>query len=369
LMAPTGRAAKRLSESAQLPAQTLHRGLGFQPHTRQFNRDAEHPLEADMVIVDEVSMLDQVLAYHLIKAIAHGTRLVLVGDPDQLPSVGPGNVLSDLIRSEICPVITLNQVFRQSGGSRILHSAHAIRKGEIPDLKNHPKADFFFMSREDPNEIANTIVELAIDRLPRHFHLDPFTDIQVLSPMHRGPCGVEHLNELIEERLLGRDTPGILRYGRLWRRRAKVMQTRNNYDQEVFNGDIGFVSDVNTIDQNVSVTMDGREVVYPFQDLDELVPAYAISVHKSQGSEYPAVIVPVSMQHRLMLRRNLIYTAVTRAKRILILVGAPKALRMAVETVDHEHTRCTGLRFRLQADLATGGTTIAPESELLQEEY
>ena len=369
LMAPTGRAAKRLSESAQLPAQTLHRGLGFQPHTRQFSRDAEHPLEADMVIVDEVSMLDQVLAYHLIKAIAHGTRLVLVGDPDQLPSVGPGNVLSDLIRSEICPVITLNQVFRQSGGSRILHSAHAIRKGEIPDLKNHPKADFFFMSREDPNEIANTIVELAVDRLPRHFHLDPFADIQVLSPMHRGPCGVEHLNELIEERLLGRDTPGILRYGRLWRRRAKVMQTRNNYDQEVFNGDIGFVSDVNTIDQNVSVTMDGREVVYPFQDLDELVPAYAISVHKSQGSEYPAVIVPVSMQHRLMLRRNLIYTAVTRAKRILILVGAPKALRMAVETVDHEHTRCTGLRFRLQADLATGGTTIAPESELLQEEY
>jgi len=348
LVSPTGRGAKRLSEAGGVPAQTIHRALGYQPRTRSFSRGQDSPVDAAMVIVDETSMLDQVLAYHLLKAIRPATTLVLVGDPDQLPSVGPGNVLADIIASGICPVVRLEQVYRQTGDSQILDVAHKIRRGEAPELaRAAADTDFFFVSRSDPQEVAAMVVELATRRIPERFGLDPLRDVQVLSPMHRGPCGVTRLNQLIQERLQPDRGAALFRSGYLWRRGDKVMQVRNNYDLDVYNGDIGFVTDINTIDQRVTVEIDGRGVAYDFAELDELVPAYAISVHKAQGSEYAAVVVPVVTGHAIMLRRNLLYTAVTRARRLLVLVGSARAVHMALRNVFVEE-RFTGLRARLE---------------------
>ncbi|MDR3554698.1 MAG: ATP-dependent RecD-like DNA helicase [Syntrophobacteraceae bacterium] len=331
LAAPTGRAAKKLSEATGRPAATIHRLLEFSPRTGGFQRNENKPLAADLVVVDEVSMLDIVTAAHLLKAVPPHAVLILVGDCDQLPSVGPGNVLGDIIASGKFPVIRLTRIFRQAEMSRIVTNAHLIRRGEFPDLRadTGQKQDFFFINREDPREALKTIVQLCTTRVPRHFGLDPVEDVQVLSPMHRGEAGAKNLNFALQKAL---NPAGITLElaGRTFRVNDKVMQIRNDYDKEVFNGDIGRVRTIRHEGGHLQVEFDGRSIRYDFSELDELVLAYAISIHKSQGSEYPAVIFPLLTQHFVMLQRNLLYTAVTRAKKLVVLVGSKKALAIAL---------------------------------------
>lgn len=346
LAAPTGRAAKRLAEATGGQASTIHRLLEFDPKTRTFVRNREHPLGCDLLIVDEASMLDSVLAFHLLRAIPDSSRLVLVGDVDQLPSVGPGRVLADLIRSDAVEVVRLTEIFRQAARSLIVVNAHRVNEGRMPDTEA-VDGDFFFLARRDPEEIVETIVELVARRVPGRFGLDPVEQIQVLTPRNRGPLGTERLNETLRD-LLNPQGEEIARGGRSFRVGDKVMQVRNNYDLEVFNGDIGRVSGVDELDQLLKVTFDGREVVYEPSMLDELTLAYACTIHKSQGSEYPCVIVPLHTQHYLMLQRNLLYTALTRAKRLAILVGEPRALAAAVNN-RRVKTRFTRLAERLAA--------------------
>jgi|CXWL01.1.fsa_nt_gi exodeoxyribonuclease V alpha subunit len=337
LAAPTGRAAKRLSEATGAEAQTLHRLLAFDPQTRSFTRNQEKPLEADVVVVDEVSMLDVLLAYHLSKAVPATAQLVLVGDVDQLPSVGPGRVLADLIESGVVPVVRLGQVFRQAAASRIISNAHRINRGDLPFLDPPGPgelADFFFIERSEPADVRATIRELVGERIPNRFGLDPVEDVQVLTPMRRGELGATNLNVDLQQLLNPQGTP-VGRFGQL-RVGDKVMQVRNNYDLEVFNGDIGRVRAVDTDEDTVEVVFDGRSVIYEPVALDELVLAYACSIHKAQGSEYPCVVVPVHTQHFVMLQRNLIYTAVTRGRKLVVLVGTKKALAIAVGTADGE---------------------------------
>jgi exodeoxyribonuclease V alpha subunit len=349
LAAPTGRAAKRLAEATGGEASTIHRLLEFDPKTRTFLRNREHPLGCDLLIVDEASMLDALLAFHLLRAVPDPGRLVLVGDVDQLPSVGPGRVLGDLIRSDAVEVVRLTEIFRQAARSLIVTNAHLINQGKMPETEA-VDGDFFFLPRRDPEEIVETISELVSRRIPGRFGLDPVEQIQVLTPRNRGPLGTERLNEVLRE-LLNPVGEEIARGGRSFRVGDKVMQVRNNYDLEVFNGDIGRVTGIEELDQLLRVTIDGREVVYEPSMLDELVLAYACTIHKSQGSEYPCVVVPLHTQHYLMLQRNLLYTALTRAKRLAILVGEPKALATAV------NNRRVRTRFtRLAERLAGGGT-------------
>ncbi|WP_031385430.1 SF1B family DNA helicase RecD2 [Desulfonatronum thiodismutans] len=330
LAAPTGRAAKKMSEAAGHEAKTIHRLLEFSPSNGSFKHNEEKPLPADLLIVDEASMIDQVLMYHLIQAVPLGCAVVLVGDIDQLPSVGAGNVLRDIIASGVVPVVTLNEIFRQSLDSSIITNAHAINAGQMPDLQPRKDPDdFYFMYQEEPEQALEAIVNLVKNRIPAKFGLDPINDIQVLSPMHRGVIGAGNLNQVLQE-ALNPSGPCVERGARKFRVGDKVMQIRNNYDKEVFNGDIGRVARLDQEMRELIVRFDGRDVLYEFMELDELVLAYAATVHKSQGSEYPAVVMPVMTTHYIMLQRNLIYTGITRGRRLVVLVGTKKALVMAV---------------------------------------
>ncbi len=330
LAAPTGRAAKRLAEATGAEASTLHRLLEFNPQTRQFDRNREHPLSCDVLIVDEASMLDTVLAHHLLRAVPDQGRLILVGDVDQLPSVGPGKVLADLIRSQAVEVVRLTEIFRQAERSLIVVNSHRVNQGMMPIQESvDSDGDFFFFARETPEEIAETIAQLVARRIPGKFGFDPVDQIQVLTPMNRGPLGADSLNAALRD-LLNPEGATVTRGGHSLRVGDKVMQVRNNYDLEVFNGDIGRVRAIDEVEQIVTVAVDGREVAYDFGSIDELVLAYACSIHKSQGSEYPCVVIPLHTTHYVMLQRNLLYTALTRAKRLAILVGEERALRVAV---------------------------------------
>ena len=347
LAAPTGRAAKRLSETTGHPAATIHRLLEFSPQIGGFQRNEQKPLPADLVIVDEISMMDIVIANHLLRAVPSQTVLVLVGDADQLPSVGPGKVLGDIIESGRFPVVRLTEIFRQASQSRIITNAHLIRQGVFPDLRadSGRKQDFYFIDREDPQEALNTIVQLCTERIPRRFGLDPMEDVQVLSPMHRGEVGSLNLNFALQNALNPRGIT-LESAGRTFRMNDKVMQIRNNYDKDVFNGDIGRIRRIDHEEGEIRVEFDGRNVKYDFSELEELLHAYAISIHKSQGSEYPAVVFPLLTQHFMMLQRNLLYTAVTRARKLVVIVGSKKALAIAVKN-NRIQSRFTLLKERL----------------------
>ncbi|NLF74105.1 MAG: Flp pilus assembly complex ATPase component TadA, partial [Chloroflexi bacterium] len=351
LASPTGRAAKRLSEATGHPARTIHRMLGFSPSAEGFGftYNEDNPLDTDMVVVDEASMLDLHLFYNLLKAINPDTHLLLVGDVDQLPSVGAGDVLNDMIHSGAGPVTRLDTIFRQAETSQIIRNAHRINKGESPDTSNRGD-DFFVFVEEDPQAAAELLVSIVQERIPAKFGLDPLADVQVLAPMYRGPIGVSALNDVLQERLnpneQGRKAERRL-MGTLFRVGDKVIQTRNNYEKDVFNGDIGQVYSFDMTDQVMTVMMDGRPVQYDWSEADELTHAYCISVHRAQGSEYPCVVMPVATQHYMMLQRNLLYTAVTRARQLVVLVGTRKAIAIAVRN-DEVARRWTALDWRIR---------------------
>ena len=344
LAAPTGRAAKRLSEATGKDAKTIHRLLEFKP-PQGYQRNADHPLEGDVLIVDEASMIDIILMNALLNAIPEEMKLVIIGDTDQLPSVGPGNVLRDMIESDVIPVVRLTRIFRQAQRSRIVMNAHRINEGKFPNISNGRDTDFFFLEQEDPEAAAEEIVNLIENRLPRAYGLSPF-EIQILTPMQRGVIGAAALNTRLQQ-LLNPQEQVLHRGGIAFGQRDKVMQIRNNYDKDVYNGDIGTVTKVDLDERMLYAEFDGRTVSYEVSELNELVLAYATTVHKSQGSEYPIISMPIMMYHFVMLQRNLIYTGITRAKKIMILVGQKKALAYCIHnlTVDQRNSR---LRQRLQ---------------------
>jgi exodeoxyribonuclease V alpha subunit len=355
LGAPTGRAAKRLSEVSQEKAVTIHRLLGFtySPGNSEnsfFGRDQDNPLEADVIIIDEASMIDTSLMYHLLNAISPSSRLVLVGDVFQLPSVGPGNVLSDMIRSGAIQVYYLNKIYRQSQQSQIIVNAHKVRNGEFPDLhpfvQNDQSNEFYFLEKEGLKTITETIVSLCAEILPYHFSFNPISDIQVLTPMHKGEAGTINLNLLLQKEI-NKSSLVMESLGNKFKFGDKVMHLKNNYQKEVFNGDIGTICSMNLHKKRLSVDYDGRVVDYDYSETDELTLAYAISVHKAQGSEYPAVILPLITQHYMLLQRNVLYTAITRGKKVVIIVGTQKALNIALSN-DKPQKRISGLSFRIQ---------------------
>ncbi len=348
LASPTGRAAKRLSETTNRPAKTIHRLLEYAP-LEGFKRHADNPLQADMVIVDEVSMLDLLLANHLLKAILPGSHLLLVGDVDQLPSVGAGNVLRDVIDSGLAAVVRLETIFRQAPGSYIIENAHRINQGLTPRFAQDA-TDFFLFVEQDPQAAADLIVDIVQQRIPRKFGLDPLSDVQVLSPMYRGAVGVGNLNQRLQEALnpAAPNKPERHLGGRAFRQGDRVIQLRNNYDLNVFNGDVGRITAIDPLNQTLTVDMGDQQVTYDWASADELTHAYAVSVHRSQGSEYPAVVLPVLTAHYVMLQRNLLYTAVTRAEKLVVLVGARKAIAIAVRN-DKVAQRHSALDVRLMA--------------------
>jgi exodeoxyribonuclease V alpha subunit len=332
LCAPTGLAAKRLSEVTGVEARTIHRLLEVDPRTGGFRRTDRDPIDGDLVVVDEASMVDVPLAHALLRAVPPRAAVLLVGDVDQLPSVGPGQVLADVIASGAVPVVRLTDVFRQAAESRIIVAAHRINQGEMPDLSAAGSAsDFHFVDAADPDEGVRKVVEIVKQRIPKRFGLDPIRDIQVLCPMNRGGLGARSLNLELQRALNAGRLPRVERFGRTFAAGDKVMQTENDYEKDVYNGDLGVVSAVDEMEGTLTVTFDNRSVVYDFAELDRLVLAYATTIHKAQGSEYPAVVVPVTTQHYPMLQRNLLYTAVTRGKRLVVLVGQKKALAVAVK--------------------------------------
>jgi exodeoxyribonuclease V alpha subunit len=329
LAAPTGRAAKKMSEVIGMEAKTIHRMLEYNPQDQLFMRDEDNPLEADLLVVDEVSMIDTMLMNNLVNAISPDTTLVLVGDVDQLPSVGPGNILHDLITSEKITTAMLTKIFRQAEESKIVVNAHKINRGEFPALVNDEASDFFFIQETENAKLPEIIAELCTQRLPSKYGFDPMKDIQVLTPMYKGDAGADNMNSLLQNKLNVNDAV-IARGARCYKTGDKVMQLKNNYEKDVFNGDIGIIQLIDTEDQKLEIQFNGRRVIYDFLELDDLTLAYAITVHKSQGSEYPCVILPVSTAHYIMLQRNLLYTAVTRAAKMMILVGSKQALTMAI---------------------------------------
>lgn len=347
LAAPTGRASKRMSEATGMEAKTIHRLLEFNPQDG-YKRNDDNPLEGDVLIVDECSMIDIILMYNLMKAIPVQMRLILVGDIDQLPSVGAGNVLRDIIDSGQVPVIRLTRIFRQAQSSRIVMSAHAINQGRYPDTSNGKDTDFFFIRKDDPEQVAEEIVKLVKHRLPKAYN-QPLSNIQVLTPMQRSVVGAGNLNMLLQQ-ALNTSTLGISRGGINYRLGDRVMQIRNNYDKNVFNGDIGIIEKVNMEDRTLCIRFDGSLVEYEASELDEVTLAYATTIHKSQGSEYPIVVIPVLMTHFVMLQRNLIYTGITRAKKICVLIGQPKALAYAIRNLT-VNKRNTKLKERLRGEL------------------
>jgi len=328
LAAPTGRAAKRLSETTHMEAKTIHRLLEVKP-PEGYQKNEDNPLQGDVLIVDECSMIDIMLMYNLLKAVPDEMTVIFVGDVDQLPSVGAGNVLSDMIHSGRIPVVKLERIFRQAQGSRIIMNAHRINRGEAIDMRGGKESDFFFAAQETPEAAADLIVKYVTENLPRYYKADRIRDIQVLTPMQRGVVGAVNLNQRLQDALNKTDIL-LRRSGTEYRLHDKVMQIRNDYDKEVYNGDIGFISSVDMEERELTVNFEGREVKYDVTELDELVLAYACTIHKSQGSEYPIVVMPFMMTHYIMLQRNLLYTGVTRAKKILILVGEKKAVSMAI---------------------------------------
>lgn len=338
LAAPTGRAAKRMTEATGMEAKTIHRHLEYNPMDG-YKRNEENTLEGDALIVDECSMIDILLFYNLMKAIPSNMRLILVGDIDQLPSVGAGNVLRDIIDSRQIPVVRLTRIFRQAQSSRIVMNAHAINAGQFPNIKNGLDTDFFFINQEDADEIVKLIIGLVRDRLPKKYGYPP-KEVQVLTPMQRGTVGAGNLNIELQN-ALNPTGPSLTRGGYTFRQGDKVMQIRNNYDKNVFNGDIGYITAVDTNERTLTVTFDSRLIEYDITELDEIVLAYAITIHKSQGSEFPVVVMPVTMKHFVMLQRNLIYTGITRAKKICVLVGTTKALAYAIrnQTVSKRNTK------------------------------
>lgn len=349
LCSPTGRAAKRMSEATGREAKTIHRLLEFSPRDGRFKRDQHRPLDADLVIVDEVSMIDVVLMNSLLKAIPAAAGLILVGDVDQLPSVGPGAVLRDIMASDLIPVIRLSEIFRQARESQIVVNAHRINSGELPfcaDWAAQERSDCYLLVKQEPQEVQAAILELASRGLPARHRVNSMEELQILTPMQKGPIGAMALNQALQA-LMNPSGPELLRAGRLYRRGDRVMQIRNNYEKDVFNGDIGRIVNLDSEDREVTVRFDDRQVSYDFNELDELVLAYAVTVHKSQGSEYPVVIIPVHTTHYVMLQRNLLYTAITRGKRLVVLVGTKKAIAIAVKN-QKIRQRYTGLMARLQ---------------------
>ena len=346
LAAPTGRAAKRMSETTGHGAKTIHRLLEFSFIKGGFQKNEEKPLNCDLLILDEASMIDTILMHHLLKAVPPFATVILVGDVNQLPSVGAGNVLNDIITSGVVPVVELNEIFRQAKASRIIVNAHKINNGIIPSFENHvSNNDFYFIHQEDPQKVLEIILELTKTRIPQRFGFDAVDDIQVLTPMHKGVVGAENLNMELQK-TLNPVKDGIIRGNRSFRVNDKVMQIRNNYDKEVFNGDIGRIAGIRPEEYQVTVTFDGRDVAYEFSDFDEIVLAYAISVHKSQGSEYPAVVIPILTQHYILLQRNLIYTAITRGRDLVVMVGTKKALAIGINN-NKAKKRYTFLQHRL----------------------
>ncbi len=357
LAAPTGRAAKRMSEATGMEAKTIHRLLEYNPQDG-YKRNDENPLEGDALIVDECSMIDIILMNNLTKALPTTMRLVLVGDIDQLPSVGAGNVLRDIIDSGVIPVVRLTRIFRQAQSSRIVMSAHAINRGCFPDISNGQHTDFFFMKQEEPEKVAETIVSLVRDRLPKAYR-QPTANIQVLTPMQRGVVGAANLNMALQQ-ALNYNTAALVRGGYTYKEGDRVMQLRNNYDKDVYNGDLGYVHSMDMEERTLTVDFDGQLVEYEVSELDELTLAYATTIHKSQGSEYPIVVMPVLMTHYVMLQRNLIYTGITRAKKICVLVGQTKALAYAIHNMK-VLKRNTRLKERL-APTATDSIATALNS-------
>ncbi len=355
LAAPTGRAAKRMTEATGHEAKTIHRMLEYTGSTMSggdFMRNETNPLDCDLLVVDEASMIDQVLFHHLLKAVPKGSSVIFVGDVDQLPSVGPGNVLKDIIDSGVCPVVHLNEIYRQSRESMIVVNAHRINSGEMPFLDERGEvsslSDFYFIEESDPDKALEIIKRLVTLRMPQKFGLDPVRDIQVLTPMHRGSVGTARLNLELREALNTCQGSKVLRMGRTLQEGDKVMQIRNNYEKDVYNGDIGTVVRIDGEESRVIVEMDSGRVSYDFSELDELTHAYAVSIHKSQGSEYPAVVIPIMTQHYMMLQRNLLYTGITRGKKLVVVIGTRKAVAIAVKN-DKTRKRYTRLAERLKS--------------------
>lgn len=346
LCAPTGRAAKRLSESTRLEAKTLHRLLEFDPKTFSFKHDQDNPLPIDVLVVDEASMLDIVLLNSLLKAIPTQTAVIFVGDIDQLPSVGSGAVLADLINSNVFTVVRLTEIFRQAASSRIIVNAHRVNQGKMP-LPNQEDSDFFTLYHQDPEALQDLLINTVSQRLPKHYKVNPITDIQVLCPMNRGGLGSRSLNVALQQTLNGQSEPKIVRFGNVFSLGDKVIQMVNNYEKEVFNGDIGFVETINQEDNELVVKFDQMPITYDFGELDELSLAYAISIHKSQGSEFPIVVMPIATQHYTLLARNLLYTGMTRGKKLVVIIGQSKAVGMAVRN-NEGAKRITNLAQRLQ---------------------
>jgi exodeoxyribonuclease V alpha subunit len=351
LCAPTGRAAKRLSDVTGVEAKTIHRLLEVQSATGRFARNEANPLDCDLLVVDETSMVDVLLMANLLRALAPKASLLLVGDIDQLPSVGPGMVLRHIIGSKVVPVVRLTEVFRQAAHSQIITNAHRINDGRMPEVPTKGnESDFFFIERAEPDQIAATLVEMIKTRIPSKFGLDPIRDIQVLCPMNRGSLGVRELNVRLQNELnpARDDEPVVEKFGWQFRPRDKVIQTENDYDKDVFNGDIGQVVKIDPVEREVTVRFDQREVVYDFGELDEVSLAYAITIHKSQGSEFPSVVIPLATQQYLLLQRNLVYTGTTRGKKLVVIIGQRKALAMAVKNIRTD-SRFSGLLERLIA--------------------
>lgn len=345
LAAPTGRAAKRMTEITGYKAQTIHSLLEFSYQAAGFKKNRENPLDCDLLIVDEASMIDTYLMYQLLKAVPDYARLVLVGDVNQLPSVGPGNILKDIISSGCTPVTQLTEIFRQAAGSRIITNAHRINNGVFPDIRNLSDSDFFFIIQEKPEDILSQIINLVTVRLPKKYPFNIKEDIQVLSPMRKGVIGTENLNAVLQEAINPSSNP-IFKSGRRFHVGDKVMQIKNDYKKEVFNGDIGIIRRIDATEQKLIVSFDEKEVIYEFSDMEDLVLAYAVSIHKYQGSESPCVIIPVHTTHFKMMHRNLLYTGVTRGKKLVILLGTTKALGIAVKN-DEVKKRYTGLQQAL----------------------
>lgn len=350
LCSPTGRAAKRLSECTGMEAKTIHRLLKVNAKGGDFLYNQTNPLPVDLLILDEASMVDIALMHSLLKALPAGAALVIVGDVDQIPSVGPGHVLKAIIDSKVIPTIRLTEIYRQAASSLIIQSAHRINQGELPDLSKKDKsADFHFIPHDEPEKILETILALVKERIPKAYGVDPARDIQVLSPMNRGSLGMRALNLELQKVLNPSPSEKVERFGTIFGIGDKVMVTANDYDKEVFNGDIGFIKSIDAIEQETAVEIDGREVIFDFGEMDILSLAYAVTIHKSQGSEYPVIVMPLAMQHFMMLKRNLIYTGVTRGRKLVVIVGQKKALGMAVRSKNQE-IRWNRLAERLIAD-------------------